>query len=111
MTALMRFFKSLAIVLGMVVIGFSTARGQTWTGLGGDNKWATVGNWDTGVPGTGNQANFVDAGNGNTSISLSGGNQPIGTINFDTANAAAFNLGVLSSGDKFTFDGGGSIVV
>src|SRR3978361_1375457 len=101
--------KSVAVVLGIVVLGFSTARGQTWAGLGGNNKWTTIGNWDTGVPGTGNQANFVDAGNGNTNISLSGGNQAIGTINFDTANAAAFNLGVLNSGDKFTFDGGGTI--
>src|SRR4051812_40413821 len=111
MTALMRMFKSLAIVLGIVVFGFSTAQAQTWTGLGADNKWSTVGNWDTGVPGSGNQANFVDTGNGNTNISLSGGNQPIGTLNFDTATAAAFNLGVLNSGDKFTVDGGGSIVI
>jgi hypothetical protein len=107
----MRMFKSLTIVLGIVVFGFSTAQGQTWTGLGSDNKWSTVGNWDTGVPGSGNQANFVDTGNGNTNISLSGGNQPIGTLNFDTATAAAFNLGVLNSGDKFTVDGGGSIVI
>ena len=107
----MKMSKCFVAVLGIVAVGFSTARAQTWTGLGADNKWSTVGNWDTGVPGSGSTANFVDAGNSKTNISLSGGNQPIGTINFDTANAAAFNLGVLSSGDKFTFDGSGSIVI
>jgi fibronectin-binding autotransporter adhesin len=89
----------------------SLAHAQTWTGLGADNKWSTTLNWDTAVPGTGNTANFVDTGNSKTNISLSGGSQPIGTLNFDTASAAAYNLGVLSSGDTFTFDPGGTITM
>ncbi len=107
----MKMCKAFLAVAGIVAVSFSTARAQTWTGSGGNNKWTTAGNWDSGVPGSGSTANFVDGGNSNTNVSLSGGNQPIGTLNFDTANAAAFNLGVLNSGDQFTFDGGGSITI
>jgi hypothetical protein len=85
---------------------------STWTGLASpDNNWGTGGNWDTSVPGSGGTALFNGNGNSNTNISLGGGAQAINTITFDTANAAAYNLGVLDSGDQFIFDAGGSINV
>ena len=51
---------------------------------------------------------FNSPGNGNTSVSLGGGTQPIGAILFDSS-PAAYTLGALSSGDKFNFDAGGAI--
>ena len=87
------------------------APAQTWTGAV-DNNWTNTGNWDTNtVPGSGNAATFNGAGNGNTNISLGATAQPINTIQFMTASAAAYNLGVLGSGDQFNFDANGVISV
>ena len=54
---------------------------------------------------------FNSDGNSNTNVSLGNAAQAINTINFDTASAAAYNLGVLDSGDQFIFDASGSIVM
>jgi fibronectin-binding autotransporter adhesin len=82
---------------------------RTWTGLAApDNNWTTVANWDTAVPGTGDTAQFNSAGNANTSITLGGAARPINTILFN-GTPAAYNLGVLSSGDAFNFDAAGAI--
>lgn len=104
------FRRSLLVFTLVSTATDSFVAAQTWTGLGGDNKWSTVGNWDTAVPGSGNTATFNGPGNGNTNVSLSGGTQPIGTILFDNS-PAAYALGTLSSGDQFNFDAGGAITV
>jgi autotransporter-associated beta strand protein len=103
----------LLFVLVIVVLGYGAiARAQTWTGLASpDNNWITLNNWDTAVPVSTNTAVFNGAGNGNTSISLGNTSQPIKNIQFDTAGAAGYTLGVLSSGDKFNVDAGGAITV
>lgn len=85
---------------------------RSWTGLAAPNNgWTTVGNWNTGVPISGDTALFNGSGNTNTSISLGAASQPIKTIRFDGAIATPYTLGVLASGDTFNFDAGGSIVV
>jgi fibronectin-binding autotransporter adhesin len=85
----------------------------TWTGAGSDNLWSNTANWTlsgANVPDTGNIATFDNAGNSNTSVSLGGGTRNINTIQFQTANAAAYNLGVTAN-DKFNFDSNGKITV
>ena len=85
---------------------------RSWTGLAlPDKKWTTLGNWDMGVPISGDTALFNGVGNTNTSISLDGGTQPIKSIQFDGATATPYTLGVLASADKFNFDADGSIIV
>src|SRR5262245_61253621 len=85
---------------------------RSWTGLAApNNNWTKVGNWNTGLPVSGDTALFDSSGNSNTSISLGAATQPINTIRFDGAAATPYTLGVLASGDKFNFDAGGSIVV
>ena len=85
---------------------------RSWTGLASPNNgWTIVGNWDTGVPISGDTALFNGSGNSNTSISLGAAAQPIKTIRFDGAGATPYTLGVLGSGDKFNFDAAGTINV
>src|SRR6185295_16572626 len=85
---------------------------RSWTGLAApNNSWTTLGNWNTGVPVSGDTALFNSSGLGNTSISLGAATQPINTIRFDGAIATPYTLGVLASGDKFNFDAGGAITV
>src|SRR5947199_1942629 len=94
--------QSFLLSILVVSVGVPGARAQairTWTGLGGSNHWANPGNWDTGLPVSGDTAQFIDAGNAITSIDLNGSAQPINTILFDTANAAAYTLGTGAAGD------------
>src|SRR6478672_1066946 len=85
---------------------------RSWTGLSAPNNlWTTVGNWNTGVPVSGDTALFNASGNSNTSISLGAATQPIKSIQFDGAIATPYTLGVLASGDKFNFDASGGISV
>src|SRR4051812_38673156 len=103
--------RTFAIATVALIATSSDANAQVWTGTA-DNLWTNSANWDTvTVPVSGNTATFNGTGNGNTNISLSGASQPIGSILFDTASAAAYNLGVLASGDAFNFDSSGSITV
>ena len=107
--------RLLVAVFITALVAPSIARAQntrSWTGLAApDNLWTTLGNWNTGVPASGDTALFDSNGNANTSISLGGTTQPIKAIRFDGAAATPYTLGVLASGDKFNFDAGGSIVV
>jgi hypothetical protein len=85
---------------------------RTWTGLAApDNNWTTIGNWNGAVPVSGDTALFNGSGNANTSISLGGASRPINAIQFNGTVATSYSLGVLASGDKFNFDGGGSILI
>ena len=107
----LRRFHALIAAIVALAAASSTVVAENWTGTA-DTLWTNTSNWDTfTVPGSGGTANFIDAGNGNTNISLGGASQPIGTISFDTASAAAYTLGVLSSGDAFNFDPNGTIAV
>jgi fibronectin-binding autotransporter adhesin len=109
-SAMRRFLVS-ALFLSVGVSVAAAQSTRTWTGLGGSAHWANPGNWDTGVPVSGDTGQFIDAGNGNTSIDLNGTAQPINTILFDTANAAAYTLGTGAPGDAFNFDASGAITV
>ena len=85
---------------------------RIWTGgATPDNKWTTIGNWNLGVPGSGDTAFFNSLGSGNTTVSLGGTAQPIKTIEFDNGIAPAYTLGIAGSGDKFNVDPGGSILM
>src|SRR5215212_4963598 len=97
----------------LVAAPFASAQNtRSWTGLAApNNSWTTVGNWNTGVPVSGDTGLFNSTGNSNTSISLGAATQPIKTIQFDGAVATPYTLGVLASGDKFNFDAGGAITV
>ena len=98
-------------ILLVLVAAPARAQTSTWTGLAGpDNNWATPGNWDAGVPGSGGTAVFSGPGNGNTSISLGGTTQSINTLFFDTPSAAAYTIGQLP-GDALSFDSGGQLAV
>jgi len=100
-----------SIPASLVITRAVWAQTSTWTGAGSDNLWTDTSNWDTGfVPVSGSTAAFTDIGNGNTSISLGGAAQPINTILFEGTNTS-YTLGVLSSGDAFTFDSLGGITV
>jgi hypothetical protein len=89
----------------------SQVHAENWTGLAApDNSWTNAGNWDLGVPGSSSNAFFNSAGNGNTTVSLGGATQAVGSIFFDPG-AAAYTLGVLSAGDTFDVLSGGSITL
>jgi fibronectin-binding autotransporter adhesin len=99
----------------LTLVAAPSARAQStrsWTGLASpDNHWTVLGNWNTGVPVSGDTALFNGSGNTNTNISLGAATQPINTIRFDGAIATPYTVGVLASGDKFNFDAGGAITV
>ena len=101
---------ALFAALALALIAPAAPAQSNWTGAA-SNAWTTAGNWSAGVPVSGNTAVFNGAGNGNTSISLGGAAQPIGTIQFDTAAAASYTFGALASGDAFNFDAAGAITV
>jgi hypothetical protein len=103
--------RLLVVVILTLVVGAPAARAESWTGTNGV-LWADTGNWNpNSVPGSGGTAVFDSDGNSNTNISLGGAARPINTINFTSANAAAYNLGVLSSGDQCDIDANGAISV
>jgi autotransporter-associated beta strand protein len=83
------------------------APAQSWIGNSSAN-WSDAANWNpNNIPGTGATATF-NAASSNTTISLGGGSQPIGSIAFSTATAAAYTLGS-TAGDAFAVDAGGTI--
>src|SRR5215213_11158667 len=87
-----------ALVAALVAQFVPTAAAQTWTGLAAsDSRWTTAGNWSTAVPGASSTATFNGPGNGNTSISLGGATQPVGSLRFEPG-AVEYTLGVLGSG-------------
>jgi hypothetical protein len=106
-----RFFVATTLAALVSVPAVRAQSTRTWTGLAApDKNWTTLGNWNTGVPVSGDTALFNSAGNGNINIGLGGATQPIKAILFDTGSAAAYGVGD-QPGDKFNFDVGGSITV
>jgi hypothetical protein len=101
-TAMRSFFVACCALLAVATV----VRSETWTGAA-NSLWANQNNWDTiTVPGSSGTALFNGAGNGNTTISLGGGTQPINTVRFDTASAAAYGIGQ-DANDILSFDSGG----
>ena len=88
----------------------SVSRAQEWVGTA-DATWGNLNNWNPNtVPDApGAIVTFDNAGNGNTNISL-GGSRALNLLQFN-GGAAAYNLGVLNSGDTLNFDAGGQIIV
>jgi fibronectin-binding autotransporter adhesin len=79
-----------------------SARAQSvCTGGDNNNQWTDPLNWNPGVPVSGVTGLFNTAGNGQTAISLGGATQTVGAIQFDTASAVAYTLGV-TPGDTFS---------
>src|SRR5262245_60655571 len=112
MLAPRRFFVAIFVVALAAASSSFAQNTRSWTGLASPNNlWTTLGNWNTGVPISGDTALFNSSGNTNTSISLGAAAQPINTVRFDGAIATPYTIGVLASGDKLNFDAGGSIAV
>ena len=83
-----------AIVAAVAIGGSSSALAApgSWRGTT-NSSWATTGNWSgASPPTTGETARFNGAGNGNTTIDLGTG-VTVGTLFFDSANAAAYTIG------------------
>jgi hypothetical protein len=81
-----RYFGS-PLILGFFLIQSATAAITTWTGSGGDDNWATAGNWDVALP-TGNDVVFGDAdatgtsGSGGTPNNIVDANTTIATLKY-----------------------------
>src|SRR3954453_13218028 len=106
-----RLFVFTVIMLLTLLNDASATRAQEWVGTV-DSSWTNPNNWTpASVPVSGSTATFDNDGATHTNISLGATSQPINTIAFSTANAAAYNIGVLNSGDALNFDSGGTISV
>ena len=93
-TSIWQTFLAGAIVAAVAVGGSSSALAASGSWRGTTNaSWATTGNWSgASPPTTGETATFNGAGNGNTTIDL-GTSGTVGTLLFDSANAAAYTIG------------------
>jgi fibronectin-binding autotransporter adhesin len=74
------------------------------------NAWTTPGNWLGGVVPATQLTALFNGPSPNTTVSLGGAAQPLKQIVFDSANAAAYTIGV-GTGDALLFDVGGGILV
>ena len=99
------FAKRLALSLGLVAVlavpTASRAASATWNGTV-DAIWSNVNDWSTSpVPGVADTATFSNTGNGNTNIDLTTGvGVTVGSIVFDTSNAAAYTIGAGAVGSQ-----------
>ena len=100
---------ALAVLIAAFSLPSAHAASGTWIGTS-SFLWGGPSNWSSAsVPGSGDTATFNNAGNGNTSISLLGlGPITIGSIVFDTASAASYDIG---SGDTLTLNASGTITM
>lgn len=100
--------KSTLSILSIITLSMTGAYAATLFNAAIDSNFATVGNWDNGLPGTGNDG-MIDAGNvadlaiahsGGTSTLTVGGNGSTGTLNindggkYSTANGGASDVRV-----------------
>ena len=82
--------------------------GGNWTGAA-NASFTAAGNWSDNVaPANLRAVTFNGAGNGNTNISLGGGNVTVARVVFDTPSAAAYTF---QSGGTLTFNAGGGITI
>ncbi len=91
-----------------VVLATASAHAVDGSWIGTSNAlWGDPANWSSTplVPGASDTATFNGSGSGNTALPVVG-SPTIGTIVFDTANAASYNIG---SGDILNLSAGGSI--
>src|SRR5262249_47441512 len=88
------------------------AASSTWAGSGGDNFLTNAGNWNKGVPASGDTPTFAPDGGGNTALNLNNTAQPINTLTF-LGGAAGYVIGTpdTTPGDALSFDANGAISV
>jgi autotransporter-associated beta strand protein len=88
------FRKVLVVALVGILCGVGTGRAgtRTWTGMGGDNKWGTAGNWVEGTPASGDSLVF----DGNIGLIAS---------NTFAVGTAFSNITFTSSAGSFTLKG------
>ncbi len=86
----------------------------TWTGLGANNNWSTIGNWDTAVPTSATTALFIGAGvSGSKNCTITAGaacsllscSAYVGTMSLANTLTVVGNL-TLNSGMAITGSGG-----
>ncbi len=94
------------IFIALAALPLPATAQSTWTGASSPS-WSDPGNWMGGVPTAGVTATF-NGPSANTAVSLGGLAQPVGTIAFDTASAAAYTFSG-NAGDAFVFDVAGGV--
>jgi fibronectin-binding autotransporter adhesin len=97
-----------ALFIGLTAIP-AVAQTGTWKTSTTNGSWATTGNWNGGVPGTGNTATFSGTSNNQTIVT---GTITLGSLLFDTASVGAYTVGGAAAGTgQITLDNNGSITV
>jgi len=82
-----------------------------WTGASSGN-WIDAGAWSNSVVPVSGQVALFNQSSPNTTVSLGGAVQSIGTIKFDTAACAPYTFGsAVGNGDAFLFDASGGVIV
>ncbi len=98
----------LFFIISAMVPSTGFALDANWIGTT-DSQWQENDNWSAAYPVSGNTATFDSAGNGNTTIDLTGG-VTVASITFDTINAAAYIIGTGGAGSQsITLDNTGII--
>jgi hypothetical protein len=104
-------FSAFSFFFALLATPSLHAANATWNGTT-DANWATLDNWSgppASVPaGSADTATFNNGGNGNTTISLTGGPSSISTVIFDPG-AAAYTIG--TSGQSIDINRGGAITL
>ncbi len=103
-----------AIIIFAMVCSLSAtafAASSSWIGGGGDDAWATAGNWNPGpAPATGETATFDAASLGGTTIDLAG--QTVNIVQFNNAATDAYTIGAGGAGvDALNLNNGGAITM
>ena len=107
----MKRIKQSLLALGLILMSGVTlmAATATWTNTV-DTSWTTVGNWDPGVPGAGNDILFPDATPPQT-VDLGSATIGIGTLTFNATNAYTLQTGTLTLGGNVTQSGAGAVTL
>lgn len=107
-----RAFRYCALPFAALFGVSASAATIVWDGSENTGVWATGDNWVGGTaPGTGDTARFVDGGGTLDNIDLGAG-VTIGSVIFDTANAAYYKIGTGAvNSQTLTIDNGGAITV
>ena len=107
-----RAFRYCALPFAALFGVSASAATIVWDGSENTGVWATGDNWVGGTaPGTGDTARFADGGGTLDNIDLGAG-VTIGSVIFDTANAAYYKIGTGAvNSQTLTIDNGGAITV